>query len=77
MSGNPRAVKFARGHSFKTDLPIARFIGRPVCSLCGLVRLKNTLTEWCIAKGCDYEDAPGYREALRTLPAVHRQGVRS
>jgi hypothetical protein len=62
------------GHSFKADHPAARFIGRAVCGNCGLVRLKNLLTEWCVARGCDFREHPGFAEACRTLPSIHRSG---
>lgn len=60
------------GHAFKGDRPVCKFLGRAVCVNCGLARMKNLLTEWCVAKGCEYQDHPGFREALRTLPATHR-----
>jgi hypothetical protein len=45
---------------------------RPMCGGCGLVRLRNLLTDWCVSHGCDHDDHPGYRDAVRTLPARHR-----
>ncbi len=59
-------------HSFKTDLPVAKIIGRSVCVGCGLARLRNKLTDWCVAKGCDYDEHPDYRRVLRELPARER-----
>jgi ribosomal protein L32 len=61
------------GHSFKMDHPAAKIVGRAVCSNCGLMRLRNALTDWCVAKGCDFREHPGFAAALRTLPAQHRQ----
>lgn len=58
-------------HAFKADRAVARLTGRAVCVKCGLLRLKNLLTEWCVAKGCNFDEAPGYREALRALPRQH------
>ncbi len=69
-------MKYAyRGHAFRTDTVVARVAGRPVCGECGLMRLKNLLTDWCAARGCRYDEAPGYEEALRELPARHREAV--
>lgn len=34
------------------------------CSGCGLIRTRNPLTEWCIDKGCNYREHPGYRHAV-------------
>jgi len=39
----------------------------PVCKRCGLVRLKNEFTEWCIRHGCNNAEAPGYRSARKAL----------
>lgn len=39
----------------------------PVCRCCGLVQLRNPLTAWCVARGCDYAEAPGYAAAVREL----------
>jgi hypothetical protein len=61
------------GHSFKMVNPAARIVGRAVCTNCGLMRLRNLLTDWCVEKGCEYSEHPGYEGALRTLPARHRE----
>ncbi len=37
-------------------------ISKPICSKCGLVRLNNPFTLWCVQHGCDYETARGYNE---------------
>jgi hypothetical protein len=58
-------------HSFKSDNLISRIIGRAICTGCSLVKLRNPLTDWCISKGCNYSEHPGYKEACRTLPATH------
>ena len=36
-----------------------------VCQNCGLVALKNPLTEWAINKGCNYKEASGYSDAIK------------
>jgi hypothetical protein len=35
-----------------------------VCAKCGLVSLRNSITEWSIRFGCNASDHPGYRAAL-------------
>lgn len=61
------------GHCFKSDRPAAKFMGRAVCINCGLVRLRTLLTDWAVAKGCNYDEHPGWLAAKRTLPAQHRK----
>jgi hypothetical protein len=56
-------------HSFK-PYP---FLHRPVCVKCGLARMRNLLTDWCVQRGCNYQEDGGYKNALRTLPAEHRR----
>ncbi len=53
----------AKPHSFR---PV-KGLSWPVCSCCGLVRLRNPLTDWCVRNGCNHEDHPGYRNAVATL----------
>lgn len=53
----------AVGHTFKSH----KGFPWPVCSGCGLVRLKNALTEWCVRNGCNHTDHPGYRAAVVAL----------
>lgn len=36
-----------------------------VCVHCGLVTLKNSLTEWAISKGCLYKDHPSYKYKIK------------
>lgn len=48
-------------------------VGKPVCCVCGLMFLRNDLTEWCVKRGCDYADAPGFKNAVATLPERFRQ----
>lgn len=38
-----------------------------LCNGCGLVRLRNALTDWCARHGCDYDEHPGYRAAVHRL----------
>lgn len=60
-------------HCFKSDRFIAKITGRAICINCGLLRLHNLLTDWCVAKGCNFDEHPGYKHALRTLPEQHRR----
>lgn len=39
----------------------------PVCKGCGLLALRNALTDWCIKRGCNYDEHPGYKGAVATL----------
>lgn len=41
----------------------------PYCPGCGLLKLHNPLTDWCVRHGCNHEEHPGYRAAVRTLTA--------
>ena len=50
-------------HSFQ---PVKR-LPYPVCAGCGLVRLKNPLTEWCVRHGCGHTEHPGYKQAVVSL----------
>jgi len=45
---------------------------RELCAGCGLVRLRNTLTRWCESHGCDHDEHPGYRAAVRDLGRMER-----
>jgi hypothetical protein len=54
------------GHSFVA----VKGLPWPVCKSCGLVRLRNPLTDWCVRHGCNYHDAPGYRATVRRLTKV-------
>lgn len=47
----------------------------PVCRGCGLVHLRNPLTEWCVRNGCEHEEHPGYRSAVRSLGRAPAEGV--
>lgn len=44
-----------------------RMVGRNYCRLCGLVLLKNKMTEWSVNKGCYHSDHPNYKRALKRL----------
>lgn len=39
----------------------------PMCSRCGLVRLKNQLTEWCVVKGCLFDLHPAYKPTVKVM----------
>jgi len=40
---------------------------KPVCSRCGLMRLNNPITHWCVRKGCNYDEHPDYEKTLKRL----------
>ncbi len=50
-------------HSFQ---PVKR-LPYQVCTGCGLVRLRNPLTDWCVRYGCNHAEHPGFRAAVRAL----------
>lgn len=52
-----------KGHSFRP----MKGIGKQVCSGCGLIALNNKATDWCIDKGCNYEDHPQHKQAMKRL----------
>lgn len=65
------------GHAWKADRPVAKLTSRAICIHCGLLRLRNLLTDWCVRQGCNYEDHPGYTQAMRRLPAEHEHDSNS
>lgn len=52
-----------QGHHF---IPLAR-VGKNYCTGCGLVRLRNKISDWCVDKGCNYSDHTAYPAALKRL----------
>lgn len=38
-----------------------------ICIHCGLMKLNNDFTKWCISQGCDYRDHPLYQTMRKTL----------
>lgn len=42
-------------------------IGREWCHRCGLVRLHNAATDWCVKHGCDSDEHPQYKREMRRL----------
>ena len=51
-------------HSFNKKISGLSYL---VCSKCGLINLRNPFTLWCIQRGCDYEEAPGYENERRKV----------
>ena len=45
-------------------------VGKQRCIYCGLLALNNPLTDWCIQKGCNYEDHPQYKSKIKQLGRV-------
>lgn len=37
-----------------------------VCRHCGLVKLKNRISEWCASRDCNYKDLAPYKRWLTT-----------
>lgn len=54
-----------KSHTYKT----ARCLPYAFCTGCGLLRLRNPLTDWCDRNGCNHADLPGYAAAVRSLSA--------
>lgn len=50
-------------HKFKK----LRRIPWEFCTGCGLLRLHNALTDWCVRQGCNHDEHPGYPSAVRAL----------
>lgn len=40
---------------------------KPVCSGCGLMRLNNKITHWCVKQGCYYDEHPHYNKIFKKL----------
>ena len=55
-------------HAFVTR----RRITWPVCRRCGLVLLRNDLTDWCVKRGCDANNHPEFRAACARLSGQRR-----
>jgi hypothetical protein len=56
-------VKGPEPHEFKT----IRGFPWPVCTGCGLVKLRNAITEWCVRHGCAHAERPEYKATLARL----------
>lgn len=41
--------------------------GKDVCSNCGLMRLNNRLTQWCVKMGCENDLHPAYKSKCKSL----------
>lgn len=39
--------------------------GKNYCTTCGLVSLRNKLTDWCINKGCLHDVHPQYKQTVK------------
>lgn len=50
-------------HNFVTH----KKIPKPFCQICGLVNVRNPITEWAIKKGCNNADHPQYKQVLKKL----------
>lgn len=49
-------------YTFEPHKPIKRKqYSWPVCQWCGLLYLKNDITNWCIRKGCNASYHPDYK----------------
>lgn len=41
--------------------------GKACCTKCGLLALRNRATDWCVEKGCEFENHPDYTNAMKRL----------
>lgn len=46
---------------------VMKGVGKQICKSCGLMALRNDITNWCINKGCYAEDHPEYQKTLIRL----------
>lgn len=53
-------------HEPHVFVSITKRLTIPMCRKCGLVRLRNALSDWCVKHGCNYDEHPGFAEAMRT-----------
>ena len=58
-------------HSFNKKIKGVPYL---TCSKCGLVKLNNPFTKWCISKGCDYQDHPEYNNQRKTCMRNSKNG---
>lgn len=42
-------------------------VGKMYCKGCGLVGLRNAPTQWCVDKGCNYQDHKQYSQTMKRL----------
>jgi len=48
---------------------------KPVCARCGLMRLSNRITDWCVKKGCNHDEHPDYLNKLKELTSVNYERI--
>ena len=53
-------------HTGHTWTPL-KGVGKQVCKGCGLIALRNPLTDWCVEKGCYYEAHPQFKSKVKSL----------
>ncbi|ATN93436.1 hypothetical protein [Pseudoalteromonas phage J2-1_QLiu-2017] len=63
LNGSKKELYKMKGHSF---VPM-KGVGKQVCSSCGLLALNNAATNWCVDKGCNYENHKSYEGAMKRL----------
>jgi hypothetical protein len=58
----------------KFENPKNRFY-KPVCFRCGLMKLNNKLTDWCVKQGCNHDEHPEYKQKVfeYTSPSYERK----
>lgn len=44
-----------------------RGVGKQYCTSCGLVRLNNAISDWCVGRGCEYDLHSQYTSKVKQL----------
>jgi hypothetical protein len=57
------------GSKSKTHIWInpGNILYKPYCRRCGLVKLNNPITNWCVSQGCYYDEHPKYKQTLKRM----------
>lgn len=63
LNGSSKQAYKMQGHQW---IPL-KGVGKMYCKSCGLVSLRNKATQWCVDKGCNYEDHKAYEATMKRL----------
>lgn len=60
-------------YSYEKHSPIS-LKGTPwlYCKYCGLLYLRNDITQWCIRMGCSYRYHPTYKRTIKRLCKIKK-----
>jgi len=62
-TGKLPPYKFSAHGPWKT----MKGVGKMYCLGCGLIKLNNPLTQWCIKMGCDHDLHSSYKSKCKNL----------